>query len=87
MSASLMLNISLPDSVGAAIAQQAERAGFDTATDYLVHLVLRDQERLSQQAKIEALLLEGLESGEPIEATDEWWERKRSALIAQLPTE
>lgn len=82
-----MLNISLPDSLEAVIAQQAEQAGFDTATDYLVHLVLREQDRLAQQAKIEALLLEGLESGEPIKATDEWWEQKRSTLLAQLPTE
>jgi antitoxin ParD1/3/4 len=84
-----MLNISLPDSLEAAIAQQAEQAGFDTATNYLVHLVLRDQERLSQQAKIEALLIEGLESGEPIEATDEWWEQKQAMLLWQQvpPTE
>jgi antitoxin ParD1/3/4 len=82
-----MLNISLPDNLEAVIAQQAEQAGFDTATDYLVHLVLREQDRLSQQEKIEALLIEGLESGEPIEATDEWWQQKHSALLAQLPTE
>lgn len=82
-----MLNISLPDNLEVVIAQQAEQAGFDTATDYLVHLVLREQDRLSQQDRIEALLVEGLESGEPIEATDEWWEQKRSALLAQLPTE
>ncbi len=74
-----MLNVSLPDNLEAVIAQQAEQAGFDTATDYLVHLVLREQDRLSQQEKIEALLIEGSESGEPIEATDEWWEQKRSA--------
>jgi antitoxin ParD1/3/4 len=78
-----MLNISLPDSLEAAIAQQAEQAGFDTATDYLVHLVLRDQERLSQQTKIEALLLEGLESGEPTKATDGWWGQKQATLLWQ----
>jgi hypothetical protein len=33
-----MLNISLPDSLEAAIAQQAEQAGFDTSIDYLVRL-------------------------------------------------
>ncbi|MBE9141319.1 type II toxin-antitoxin system ParD family antitoxin [Nodosilinea sp. LEGE 07088] len=66
-----MLNISLSDDLERVITQQAEQAGFDTATDYLVHLVLREQDRLAQQAKIEALLLEGLESGEPVEATDE----------------
>lgn len=78
-----MLNISLPDNLELVIAQQAEQAGFDTATDYLVHLVLREQDRLSQQAKIEALLIEGLESGEPIEATDECWEQKQATLLWQ----
>jgi len=82
-----MLNIALPDHLEVVITQQAEQAGFDTATDYLVYLILREQERISQQAKVEALLLEGIESGNPIEVTDEWWEQKRSALIAQLPTE
>jgi len=81
-----MLNISLPDNLAAVITQQAEQTGFDTATDYLVHLVLKDQDRLSQQAKIEALLIEGLESGEPIEATDEWWEQKQAMpLWQQVP--
>ncbi|MGF1567542.1 MAG: type II toxin-antitoxin system ParD family antitoxin [Nodosilinea sp.] len=84
-----MLNVSLPDSLETVIIQQAEQAGFDTATDYLVHLVLREQDRLSQQAKIEALLVEGLQSGEPIEATDEWWKQKRATFLWQQipPTE
>lgn len=78
-----MLNISLPDNLEAVIAQQAEQAGFSTATDYLVHLVLREQERLSQEVKIEALLIKGLESGERIEVTDAGWEQKRSATWQQ----
>jgi len=31
--------------------------------------------------KLEALLLEGLNSGEPIEITPEYWEKKRRQLI------
>jgi len=76
-----MLNISLPDNLEAVIAKQAEQAGFDTATDYLVYLVLREQERLSQQAKVEALLVEGLESGESVEVTNEWWQQKQTMLF------
>jgi hypothetical protein len=29
---------------------------------------------------VESLLLEGLDSGEPLEVTDDWWEQKRSFL-------
>ena len=35
----------------------------------------------SKAARVEALLLEGLDSGEPIEATDDWWEQKRTQLM------
>jgi antitoxin ParD1/3/4 len=31
--------------------------------------------------KLEALLLEGLESGKPLEITPEYWEKKRRQLI------
>lgn len=52
-----------------------------------VDLIVQERERLSQQARVEALLLEGLDSGEPTEASDDWWEQKRSSLGAQLPFE
>jgi antitoxin ParD1/3/4 len=34
--------------------------------------------------EIESLLLEGLESGEPVEATDDWWEQKRTQLVERF---
>jgi len=43
---------------------------------------------LSNPKHIEELLLEGLESlerGEGIEATDQWWEQERNALIKRFP--
>ncbi len=49
--------------------QQAANAGYKTVSEYLADLIMREQERLSQQARIEALLIEGLDSGEPIELT------------------
>lgn len=75
-----MLNITLPDQILAFVEEQATAAGFNTASEYVYRLILREQERLSQQNRIESLLLEGLESGEPVEATDDWWEQKRVQL-------
>jgi antitoxin ParD1/3/4 len=75
-----MLNIVLPDQILAFVEEQATAAGFNTANEYVYQLILREQERLSQQKRVESLLLEGLESGEPIEATDDWWEQKRIQL-------
>ena len=39
-----------------------------------------DQQRKAEE-KLEALLLEGLSSGAPIEITPEYWERKRRQFI------
>jgi antitoxin ParD1/3/4 len=36
---------------------------------------------------VEALLLEGLDSGEKIEISDEWWEKKREELRERLRQE
>jgi uncharacterized membrane protein len=41
-------------------------------------------EQIPQQNRVEALILEGLESGELIEATDTWWEQKRDRLITKI---
>ncbi|NJP11239.1 MAG: type II toxin-antitoxin system ParD family antitoxin [Leptolyngbyaceae cyanobacterium RU_5_1] len=79
-----MLNISLPDQVQTFVEEQAIAAGFNSANEYIYHLILREQERLAQHKRIESLLLEGLESGEPVEATDDWWEQKRTQLVERF---
>lgn len=61
-----MLNISLTDQVQAFVEEQATAAGFNSANEHVYHLILREQER------IESLLLERLESEEPVEAMDDW---------------
>lgn len=64
--------------------EQAIAAGFNSVNDYVYHLILREQKRVAQQERIESLLLEGVESGEPVEATDDWWEEKRSQLVKRF---
>ena len=79
-----MLNIILPEQVHGFLEEQATAAGFNTASEYVYHLVLREQERLAQQERVEALLLEGIEGGEPIAVTDDWWNQKRTQLIERV---
>ena len=84
-----MMNISLPEKIQTFVEAQATAGGFSTISDYICHLILQEQKRLvqqelAQQEQLESLLLEGLESGDPIEVTDEWWDRKRSQLIEQF---
>jgi CheY-like chemotaxis protein len=60
--------------------EQAKALGYDSTNEYVYQLIMREQERVSQQERIESLLLEGLDSGDPIEATDNWWEHRRTNL-------
>ncbi|MBE9100077.1 ribbon-helix-helix domain-containing protein [Vacuolonema iberomarrocanum] len=76
-----MLNISLPDQVQAFVEEQAKAAGFDSPSDYVYQLIVWEQERMAQQERIESLSLDGLNSGESIEATDSWWDQKRAGLV------
>ncbi|MEM9805644.1 MAG: type II toxin-antitoxin system ParD family antitoxin [Cyanobacteria bacterium P01_D01_bin.56] len=76
-----MLNISLPEDLQPFLADQAAAGGYGSLGEYVCQLILLEQTRLAQQAKIEALLNEGLNSGNPIEATEDWWAQKRAQLI------
>ena len=79
-----MLNIVLSDQILAFVEEQATAASLNTASEYVYQLILREQERLLQQKRVESLLLEGLESGTPIEATDDWWQQKRTQLVEHV---
>ena len=79
-----ILNISVPESMEAFINEQIVQGGYNDANEYILNLLRQEQEQ-SQAAQVEALLLEGLESGKPIEVTEDWWERKRATLMQQLP--
>ena len=74
------LNISLPSSLKEFVEAQVQESGFSTPSEYIRNLVRDDQKRRAEE-KLEALLLEGLNSGEPIEITPEYWEKKRTQLI------
>lgn len=74
------LNISLPQSLKDYVEDQVSTGGYSTPSEYLRELLRRDQKQRAEE-KLEALLLEGLNSGSPIEVTAEYWERKRSQLI------
>lgn len=73
------LNISLPESMQAFIDEQVAKGGYSTASEYIHHLIQQDQKQAAQM-KLEAMLLEGLDSGEPIEVTDKWWKKKELRL-------
>ena len=77
------INISLPDSMRNFINERVAKDGYSTTSEYIRHLIRQELERVSQ-ARVEALLLEGLDSGDAVEITDEWWDQKRTQLIKKL---
>jgi antitoxin ParD1/3/4 len=75
------INISLPEAMQRFVEEQVESRGYDTASDYIRELIHQAQKRAEEEKRLEALLLEGLDSGEPLEVTPEYWERKRADLL------
>jgi antitoxin ParD1/3/4 len=76
------MNISLPDVMKAFVDEQVQSGGFGTVSEYVRDLVRRDQKERAQ-AKLETLLLEGLESGEPIPLNAEYRENLLRDLEAR----
>lgn len=77
------LNISLPESMRDFISEQVAKGGYSTASEYIRYLIRQELERVAK-TQLETLLLEGLDSGESIEITDEWWEQKRTELVEKV---
>ncbi len=76
--------ISLPESLHQFIHQQVTRGGYSNTEEYIYHLILEDQKHHAQQ-RLEEMLIAGLDSGNPIEITDDWWQNKRTELSQKLP--
>ena len=77
------LNISLPESMRAFIDEQTNSGNYSTASEYVRALVREDQKRRAQE-HLEALLLEGLESGEAQKLTPADWEEVRQQVRERL---
>jgi antitoxin ParD1/3/4 len=69
------MNISLPESLKAFIESEVTTGGYSSASEFVRELVREAQKRKARE-QLETLLLEGLNSGEPIEVTPKFWEEK-----------
>ena len=58
------MNISLPDQMKAFVEAQSEDGKFSNASDYVRHLIRQDQERQRSIAELQALVGEGIASGD-----------------------
>lgn len=70
------MNISLPEAMKEYIEAKVAAGGYSTASEYIRELVRQDQKR-DAEAKLESLLLEGLNSGPATPWTKEDWQAIR----------
>lgn len=85
------ITITLPSELCDFVEQQVVRRGLTSPSDFFQELLDHErqavdaQERLmANKARLEELLLEGLDSGQPEDATDEWWNLKERMLMDRL---
>ena len=74
------INISLPEPLKAFVEARVAEGSYSSASEYIRELVRADQKRKAEE-RLEALLLEGLNSGEPVEVTEAFWNEKRRQLL------
>lgn len=77
------MNISLPEPMKKFIEEEVSKGGYSTVSEYM-RAVLREEQKRKAQEKVEALLVEGLESGHPSELTKEYLNEIRQEARARL---
>jgi antitoxin ParD1/3/4 len=76
------MNISLPQELKEYIEQQS-KTGYSTPSEYVRELIRGDQKRRARE-RLDTLLLEGLDSGEPLPATPAFWDELKREALAKL---
>ena len=76
------MNISLPDNLKGFVDSQLEQGGYSTYSEYIRDLIREDQRKKLEQ-RLSLLLLEGVESGQPLRADAAYWNTKRQALVSE----
>lgn len=71
------LHISLSETMRSFVEKQVDSGAYHNQSEYVRDLIRHDQERRARQ-QVDALLAEGLDSGEPRALTDDDWEAIRT---------
>jgi antitoxin ParD1/3/4 len=80
------MTISIPETTRKFVEAQAKQEGFASVDEYLVS-VLRQVQLREAKRKLEAKLIEGLESGPAVPVTPEFWTELEREVFEQLETE
>ena len=77
------MTISLPEPMREFVEAEVSSGNYGSASELFRELVRERQKRKAQE-RLETLLLEGLESGQPIEVTQDYLDARRQALREKL---
>ena len=77
------MNIALPESMKHFVQGRVTEGGYSSVSEYVRDLIRADQKRTIGE-RIDTLLLEGLDSGQPIPVTPEYWQEKKRRLTERL---
>jgi antitoxin ParD1/3/4 len=77
------MNISLPDQLKGFVDDQVGSGRYSSVSEYVRDLI-RDDEKRKAQEKLEALLMEGIQSSDPIEMRRQDWDDIRREAVKQF---
>jgi antitoxin ParD1/3/4 len=77
------MNISLPDQLKDFVDERVGSGRYSSVSEYVRDLI-RDDEKRKAQEKLEALLMEGIQSGKPTGMTRQDWEDVRRQAVKQF---
>lgn len=73
------VNISLPTNQRQFVEQKVSKGGYSTVSEYVRELIRQDEQR-EAEARLESMLLQALESGEPTPMTKDDWDDVRKEI-------
>jgi antitoxin ParD1/3/4 len=77
------MNIALPAAMKQFVQERVSEGGYSSVSEYIRELIRADLKRKAEE-RIDSMLLEGLDSGEPITITPDYWEAKKRKLVERI---
>ena len=77
------MTISLPDRLREFVESEVSSGNYGSASELFREMV-RERQKVKAQERLEVLLLEGLESGKPVEVTQNYLDQRRRSLRQKL---
>jgi antitoxin ParD1/3/4 len=82
----MSMHISLPESLESWVEEQSALQGYASTAEYVQQILRNERQQQERRLRegIEQQLLAALDSGDPVEASPEFWEARRQKLRSHL---